>query len=175
MKMALDDKRMVRIYEACAVVEFPVVIHIDSSFAVDVPGLPTLEGLLRKFPEVNFIGHATGWWNSISGDVRDFKGYPTGKITAGGAAVRLLEKYPNMYADLSATSGLNAIMRDAEFGRRFLKDYSHKLLFGTDIFGGPEKESHPHFLFFNNIDLPENAKGRIFRDNARSLFKLDSI
>lgn len=174
MKMALDDKRMLRIYEACAVVEFPVVFHIDSSFAVDVPGLPALEGLLKKFPEVNFIGHATGWWNSISGDVKDFKGYPTGKITAGGDAVRLLEKYPNMYADLSATSGLNAIKRDAEFGRKFLEDHAHKLLFGTDIFGGPDKGIHPHFEFFNNIDLSENTKGRIFRDNARSLLKLNS-
>ena len=145
MKMALDDKRLVRIYEACAAVDFPVVTHLDSSFVVDIPGLPALEGMLRKFPEVNFIGHATGWWNSISGDVKDFKGYPTGKITSGGAAVRLLEQYPNMYADLSANSGLNAIVRDAEFGRKFLVDYSHKLLFGTDIFRGPDKESHPHF------------------------------
>jgi predicted TIM-barrel fold metal-dependent hydrolase len=175
MKLALDDKRMVRIYEACAAVDFPVLFHIDSSFVVDVPELPALEGMLKKFPEVNFTGHATGWWNSISGDVKDFKGYPKGKITPGGAAVRLLEKYPNMYADLSANSGLNAIVRDSEFGRTFLVDYSHKLLFGTDIFGGPDKESQSHFDFFNNIDLPENVKNKIFRDNARSLLKLNSI
>jgi predicted TIM-barrel fold metal-dependent hydrolase len=175
MKMALDDKRLVRIYEACAVVGFPVVIHIDGSFAVDVPGLPALEGLLKKFPAVNFVGHATGWWNSISGDVKDFKGYPTGKITPGGAAVRLLQQYPNMYADLSANSGLNAITRDPEVGRKYLVDHSHKLLFGTDIFGGPSNESHAHFDFFDDIDLPEDVKGRIFRENARALFKLDSI
>lgn len=125
MALALDDKRMVRIYEACAEVDFPVLFHIDSTHAVDVPGLPALERMLKKFPEVNFIGHANGWWNSISGDVKDFKGYPKGKITPGGAAVRLLEKYPNMYADLSANSGLNAIVRDSEFGRKFLVDYSH--------------------------------------------------
>ena len=175
MKLALDDIRMVRIYEACAAVDFPVVFHIDSSFVVDVPGLPALEGMLKKFPEVNFIGHATGWWNSISGDVKDFKGYPEGKVTFGGAAVRLLEKYPNMYADLSANSGLNAIVRDADFGRKFLVDYSHKLLFGTDTFGGPDKGSQSHFDFFNQIDLPENVKNKIFRDNARSLLKLNSI
>jgi len=175
MKMALDDKRLVRIYEACAVVGFPVVIHIDGSFAVDVPGLPALEGLLKKFPEVNFIGHATGWWNSISGDVKDFKGYPSGKVIAGGVAVRLLDRYPNIYADLSAQSGLNAMIRDPEFGRKFLADYSHRLLFGTDTFGGPSRESHPHFDFFNDVDLPENVKSRIFRDNARSLLKLRTV
>jgi len=175
MKLALDDQRMLRIYEACAAVDFLVVLHIDSSFVVDVPGLPALERMLKKFPEVNFIGHGTGWWNSISGDVKDFKGYPEGKITPGGAAVRLLEKYPNMYADLSANSGLNAIKRDPETGRKFLIDYSHKLLFGTDTFGGSDKSSQSHFDFFNTIDLPENVKNKIFSENARSLLKLNSI
>lgn len=172
MKLALDDKKMVRIYEACAEVDFPVLFHIDSSFVVDIPGLPALEGMLKKFPEVNFIGHATGWWNSISGDVKEFKGYPKETIAQGGAAIRLLEKYPNMYADLSAGSGLNAITRDPEFGRKFLIDYSHKLLFGTDTFGGSDKSSQSHFDFFNKIDLPENVKNKICRDNARSLLKL---
>ena len=175
MKLALDDERMVRIYEACAAVDFPVLLHIDSSFVVDVPGLPALEGVLKKFPKVNFIGHATGWWNSISDDVKDFKGYPKDKIARGGAAVRLLEKYPNMYADLSAGSGLNAITRDPEFGRKFLIDYSHKLLFGTDTFGGSDKSSQSHFDFFNNIDLPGNVRNKICMENARSLLKLNSI
>jgi predicted TIM-barrel fold metal-dependent hydrolase len=169
MKLALDDKRMVRIYEACAEVDFPVLFHIDSSFVVDVPGLPALEGMLKKFPEVNFIGHANGWWNSISGDVKNFEGYPEGKITPGGAAVRLLEKYPNMYADLSANSGLNAITRDMEFGKQFLIDFSDKLLFGTDAFGGTGGDSH--FEFFNKIDLPEDVKNKIFRKNAHNLLK----
>jgi predicted TIM-barrel fold metal-dependent hydrolase len=169
MSFALDDQRMVRIYEACAEVDFPVLFHIDSSFVVDVPGLPALEGMLKKFPEVNFIGHANGWWNSISGDVKNFEGYPEGKITPGGAAVRLLEKYPNMYADLSANSGLNAITRDMEFGKQFLIDFSDKLLFGTDAFGGTGGDSH--FEFFNKIDLPEDVKNKIFRKNAHNLLK----
>ena len=75
--------------------------------------------MLREFPEVIFIGHANGWWNSLSGDVTALKGYPEGKIVPGGAAVRLLENYPNMYADLSANSGLNAITRDPDFGIPF--------------------------------------------------------
>jgi len=169
MKLALDDQRMVRIYEACAEVDFPVLFHIDSAFVVDVPGLPALERMLKKFPRVNFIGHATGWWNSISGDVKDFKGYPDVKVTPGGAAVRLLEKYQNMYADVSANSGLNAITRDLEFGKQFLIAYSDKLMFGTDAFGGEGGDSH--FEFFNKIDLPEDIKNKIFRKNAHNLFK----
>jgi predicted TIM-barrel fold metal-dependent hydrolase len=172
MKIALDDERMARIYQACGEVDFPVLIHIDSASVVDVPELPALEAMLKKFPDVKFLGHATGWWNSISGDVKDFNGYPKGTVTKGGAAVRLLAEYPNMYADLSAGSGLNAVTRDPEFGRKFLVDNSHKLLFGTDTFGGSDKSSQSHFDFFKNIDLPRDVKNLICRENARSLLKL---
>lgn len=172
MNIALDDDKMIRIYQACSEVDFPVLFHIDNSFVVDTPGLPALEAVLKKFPEVKFLGHATGWWNSISGDVKDFKGYPKGKITANGAIVRLLTEYPNMYADLAAGSGLNAITRDPEFGRKFLINYSNKLLFGTDTFGSSDESSKPHFNFFNNVDLPSDVKNQICRENARKLLKL---
>jgi predicted TIM-barrel fold metal-dependent hydrolase len=168
--MALDDTKMERIYAACAEVDFPVLLHIDNKHAVDVPGLPTMERVLKNFPDVNFIGHANGWWNSITGDVKEFKGYPKGKVTTGGAAVRLLEKYPNMYADLSANSGLNAITRDPDFGKKFLIDFSDKLLFGTDAIGGTGRESH--FDFYNKIDLPQEVKNKIFRENTRNLLKV---
>lgn len=166
----LDDPALKRIYAACAEVDFPVLLHIDDRHAVDTPGLPALERVLKEFPEVKFIGHANGWWNSLSGDVREFKGYPEGKITPGGAAVRLLEEYPNMYADLSANSGLNAITRDPDFGIPFLKKYADKLLFGTDALGGAGRESH--FEFYNELDLPQDAKRKIFRDNTRNLLKI---
>lgn len=163
----LDDPKMKCIYAACAEVNFPVLLHIDNKHAVDVPGLPAMERVLKEFPDVKFIGHANGWWNSITGDVMEFKGYPKGKVTPGGAAVRLLEEYPNMYADLSANSGLNAITRDPEFGKKFLVDFSDKLLFGTDAIGGTGRETH--FNFYNNIDLPLAVKDKIFRDNARKI------
>jgi uncharacterized protein len=166
----LDDPRMKRIYAACAEVDFPVLFHIDNKHAVDIPGLPAMEKVLKEFPNVNFIGHANGWWNSITSDVKELKGYPKGKISPGGAAVKLLENYPNMYADLSANSGLNAITRDPEFGTKFLVDFSDKLMFGTDAIGGTGRESH--FDFYNKIDLPEEVKDKIFRNNTRKLLKI---
>jgi len=168
--MYLDDPRMKRIYAACAEVGFPVLLHIDDRSAVDEPGLPALEKVLKEFSGVNFIGHANGWWNSLSGDVKEFKGYPKEKIAPGGAALRLLEEYPNMYADLSARSGLNAITRDPEFGLKFLKTHPDKLLFGTDAIGGTGRESH--FDFYNTVELTADVKTKIFRENARRLLKL---
>jgi predicted TIM-barrel fold metal-dependent hydrolase len=102
--------------------------------------------------------------------VKALKGYPDGRITPGGAAVRLLKDYPNMYADLSANSGLNAIQRDPDFGIPFLKNHADKLLFGTDAMGGTGRESH--FEFYNQIELPQEIKTKIFRDNTRKLLKI---
>lgn len=168
--MPLDDPAMKRIYAACAEVGFPVLLHIDNRHALDTPGLPALEKVLREFPDVVFIGHANGWWNSLSGDVTELGGYPEGSITPGGAAVRLLEEYPNMYADLSANSGLNAITRDPDFGIPFIIDHADKLLFGTDAMGGTGRESH--FEFYNRIDLPQEVKNKIFRDNTRKILNI---
>ena len=169
-RMPLDDPAMKRIYAACAEVDFQVLLHIDDRHAMDAPGLPALERVLKEFPEVIFIGHANGWWNSLSGDVTALKGYPEGKIVPGGAAVRLLENHPNMYADLSANSGLNAITRDPDFGIPFLIKYADKLLFGTDAMGGTGRESH--FEFYNQVDLHQEVKTKIFRNNTRNLLKI---
>jgi len=169
-RLLLDDPAMKRIYAACAEVGFPVLLHIDDRHAVDQPGLPALEKVLKEFPDVIFIGHANGWWNSLSGDVKALKGYPEGKIAPGGAAVKLLETYPNMYADLSANSGLNAITRDPDFGIPFLTSFADKLLFGTDAMGGTGRDSH--FEFYNQVDLPEEVRTKIFRDNTRKLLKI---
>src|SRR5262249_61450840 len=40
--------------------------------------------------------------------------------------------YPNMYADMSAGSGLNALLRDEDHARAFLKRQQNKLLYGSD-------------------------------------------
>jgi hypothetical protein len=161
----VDDQRMMRLYTACAEVDFPVLLHIDAQFASDEVGLPRMEKVLKEFPDVVFIGHAAGWWNAISGDSKQMLKYENGPVVAGGAAVRLLDKYPNMYADLSAKSGLNAIQRDIQFGSKFLVDFSDKLMFGTD---GMQN----HYGFYNQIDLPGEIKSKILRENARKILKL---
>ncbi|MFT7159380.1 MAG: putative TIM-barrel fold metal-dependent hydrolase [Bacteroidia bacterium] len=168
--LAINDPAMKRIYAACGEVDFPVTIHIDYKHAVDVPGLPGLEDVLKEFPQVNFLAHAHGWWNSISGDVSTFKGYPKEPITPDGAVLRVLEEYPNLYGDLSANSGLNAVTSDPEIGLKFLNDFSDKLLFGTDALG--QNGGEGHFDFYNQLDLPLSVKNKNFKENAKSLLKL---
>jgi predicted TIM-barrel fold metal-dependent hydrolase len=45
---------------------------------------------------------------------------------------RLLSEYPNLYADLSAGSGYNALTRDEDFTAGFLERHPNQLLYGSD-------------------------------------------
>src|SRR5260370_18691026 len=58
--------------------------------------------------------------------------YPKGPVTPGGITDRLLSDYPNVYADSSAGSGLNALLRDEGHARAFLVRHQDKLMFGSD-------------------------------------------
>jgi predicted TIM-barrel fold metal-dependent hydrolase len=88
--------------------------------------------ILEKFPQVNFIGHAQTWWGNIDKDHNQTVMYPKTKVTPGGITDRYLSDYPNMYADMSAGSGLNAMLRDEEHARGFLERHQNKLLYGSD-------------------------------------------
>jgi uncharacterized protein len=50
----------------------------------------------------------------------------------GGVTDKLLGDYPNLFGDLAANSGNNAMSRDAEFTADFLKRHQDKLFFGSD-------------------------------------------
>ena len=50
----------------------------------------------------------------------------------GSSTARYLSDYPNLYGDLSAGSGLNAITRDPDFARGFVRRHSRRLIWGSD-------------------------------------------
>ncbi len=169
----IDDPRNLALYEACGELGLPVLFHLDAIRNVDAPGLPGLEKALKEFPRTQFIGHAPGWWNSISGDVKqpaDLGTYPRTPVVPGGAVDRLIDKYPNIHGDLSAGSGAGAIRRDLKFGREFLIRRADRLLFGTDYLS--PGQGVPQFDLFRQLDLPEAVQAKIFRENARRLLRL---
>lgn len=168
----MDDDRNMLIYAACGELKLPVLFHLDQLRNLDEPGLPGLEHALKEHPRTKFIGHGPGWWASISGEITadDLARYPDGPVKAGGAIDTLMEKYPNLYGDLSAGSGAQAISRDPEFGREFLIRRADRLLFGTDYLA-PGQEV-PQLELFRAIDLPADVQAKVCRDNARALLGL---
>jgi predicted TIM-barrel fold metal-dependent hydrolase len=131
----VDHPLMQKMYEICGELGLPIIFDLSRTTCLDEIGLPRFENMIKKFPKTIFIGHGPHFWAEISSDVKeeDFSGYPKGKIKKGGAVEKLLSKYPNACADLSAGSGYNAISRDPEFGYWFLNEFQDKLFFGTDI------------------------------------------
>jgi predicted TIM-barrel fold metal-dependent hydrolase len=173
--LPFDHKLMMMLYEACADLELPILFHLDDIRSFDTPGLPRLENALKAFPKLPFIGHAAGFWASISGDAteKDFGRYPKvpTPVKPGGALDRLMAKYDNLYGDLSEPGGYTAIARDRKFGRAFLIRRAGRLLFGTDWLMADQKV--PQFDLLESMKLPADVQEKIYRGNARRLLKLE--
>jgi uncharacterized protein len=135
--LALDSPEMHRVYAVCAEMNVPVMLHIQDfpHFAGELPyntGYPQFDKVLRSYPKTTFIGHGDLFWAHISADVPTDRGYPSGPVKAGGLTDKFLSDYPNMYADMSANSGNNALSRDEDFSREFIVRHRNKLIFGSD-------------------------------------------
>lgn len=173
--MFFDDKQNMYLYEACATVGLPILFHLDDIRNIDTPGLPRLDRALGAFPQLPLIGHAAGFWASISADATaaDFGRYPRvpSPVQPGGALDRLMRKHSNLYGDLSEPGGYRAIARDRKFGREFVIRNADQLIFGTDVLA-PDQDI-PHFELFNSLELPEEVQYKIFRGNAIKVMKLD--
>lgn len=168
----IDDPRNLEVFAAAGDLGMPILFHIDSIRNTDRPGLPGLEKALQAAPGAKFIGHAQGWWASVSGNCRqdDLGIYPKGRVTPGGAVDRLFDAYPNLYGDLSAGSGNNAITRDMKWGREFLVRRADRLLFGTDYLG--VGQNVPQLTSLEKFELPEEVVRKICRTNAEKLLNL---
>ena len=179
-----DDPRCLNLYRQCGEFDMPVLFDMKDGVprtygVADDPGLPRLENALKACPDTIFIGHGPAFWADISGDsasnVRN--GYPAGPVTPGGGVSRLLEEYPNMYADISAGSGYNGLTRDEPFGQEFLVRFQDKLLFGLDVTSrDATQEDFPHIPYLNRLreagTLAPEAWEKIAHLNAERLLRL---
>lgn len=177
-----DDPRVVNMFRQCGEWDFPITIHAtgvgEGQYGlIDEPGSPHLLNLLRQAPQTVIIGHGPGFWAQISADVSpsDMLGYPKGPIRREGMVQKLLRDFPNMYADISAHSGYNALTRDPEYGVRFLNEFQDKLLFGTDVCFADEEGRMPHLRYLKerlaNGDISQEVYDKITHKNALKILK----
>ena len=182
-----DDPMTMNLFRCCEACDMPVIFHIGNMGRdyglVDEMGLPRLEKALAAFPKLKFLGHSQKFWAEIGGDLtaEERCGYPTGKVVPGGRLIELFETYPNLFGDLSAGSGYNAMARDPDFGYAFMERYQDRLFFGTDICS-PKNLSDARVCLAAFLDdgvlsgrLSEEAYLKISRGNALKLLERQTI
>jgi predicted TIM-barrel fold metal-dependent hydrolase len=136
--VAADGPELRRMYALAADLRVPLLIHFQEVDHFPNEGTwstgyaKTFESILKAYPKTTFIGHADAFWANVSADYRNEAAYPAGPVKRGGVTDRWLGEHPNLFADISANSGNNALSRDSEFTGDFLKRHQDKLLFGSD-------------------------------------------
>ena len=175
LRMMYDNPDALRLLRFCGERKVPVTVHIDYPSLNNTVGFPrpdywygggidVLERVLRKCPETIIIGHAPGFWSHISGDDQyDKTMYPAGPVLPAGQVPALLRAYPNLYADLSAYSGLNALSRDPAHAKEFLLEFQDRILYGRDCFDNRLQE------FLASLELPKTVLKKIYSGNASAL------
>lgn len=135
--VAADGPELQRMYALAGELDVPIMVHFqevghtptEGTFA---SGWKRFAAMLKKYPRTKFIGHADAFWANISADYAEAEAYPTGPVARGGVTDKLLGDYPNLFGDMSANSGNNALSRDPDFTKDFLHRHQSKLMFGSD-------------------------------------------
>jgi len=181
LRMMFDNPDALRMFRYCGEVRLPVLVHIDYELTEHKDGYPwpdywygggieALERAMILCPDTIFIGHAPGFWAHISGDGKYLTdAYPTGIVIPGGKVPEMLDKYPNLYCDISAGSGYTALSRDIEYAKSFLLKYQDKILYGRDGFDTRHKE------VLESLYLPRNVMDKIYYKNAVTLMRLEYV
>jgi predicted TIM-barrel fold metal-dependent hydrolase len=180
--MYADDPKMENLFYHCVQCDMPVLIHISTGVGngygiVDELGLSRIEKELKKFPNLKLVGHSQPFWSEISADLTEELrvGYPKGKVKEGRLA-KLMRDYDNLYCDLSAGSGANALMRDKEYAGRFLEEFADRVLYGCDFCSVTNRIQFDFDAYLDEMVADgylsvENYK-KIVRENAVKLLKL---
>jgi len=170
----VDSKYIQLIAEIARDYQVPVLLHFQHGKYNT--GIERFHKILEKYPTVNFIGHAQTWWGNIDRNHDQSVMYPKTKVTPGGITDRLLSDYPNIYGDLSAGSGLNALLRDEDHSVEFLKRHQDKLMYGSDcndLLGEGEKCSGSQQIATLRRLLPdEKIRQKIMYENASRVLKV---
>jgi predicted TIM-barrel fold metal-dependent hydrolase len=168
-----DSKVLDLIATVAAEYDAPVLLHFQhEKYNVN---LDRFHKVLERHPKVNFIGHAQTWWGNIDKNHEQAVMYPRTTVTPGGITDRLLADYPNMYGDLSAGSGNNALLRDEDHAREFLRRHQDKLLYGSDCNdhdGRGEKCIGARQIAAIRRLADAGVQRKIFSGNARKIMRL---
>jgi predicted TIM-barrel fold metal-dependent hydrolase len=159
--LMFDDPKNLMLYEACETVGIPVMFHIDQNKNMVEPGMERVDKVLKKYPKCNLVAHAY-WWRQLG----------------NGACDRQLQEHPNLYADMSGRVVIDVLNRDRAYAREFLIRNQDKILWATDegwwSFGGKDKQMNQHYTFLEGLDLPDEVRRKIYRENSEKVYGLNT-
>ena len=179
--LPFSDPRVQNLFRHVERVGFPLTFHIAAQIGgmyglYDEPGLPQLERSLACFPKLVFLAHSQTFWAEMARLEKpaDRYGYPRYPVTEEGVVPKLFRQYPNLYGDLSAGSGCNALTRDREHAIRFLDEFQDRLCFGTDICAPDTRTPLVDFLLDlrQSGAISETVFQKVARENAIRLLGL---
>ncbi len=175
------DPRSQNLFKHIEAAGLPFTFDISSRIGgtygfYDDPGLPQLEQTLKNFPKLIILGHGPAFWVEMArlADPLDRFKNAREPVRKEGAVPKLFRRYKNLYGDLSAGSGYNALARDPEYAAKFINEFQDRLLYGTDICSADMKIPLPEFLISlkTKKKISNTVFKKIARENAIKLFNL---
>ncbi len=179
--LPFGDLMVQNLFKHAQELELPLTFHISTKIGgtyglYDDPGLPQLERSLRTFPELKFFGHSQAFWAEMAplATPADRDEYPNYPVKEEGVIPKLFRRYPNLYGDLSANSGCNALARDPDYAAKFLDEFQDRLMFGTDICipGTPTPLVDLLLKFREEKRISEEIFQKVARENVIRLLDL---
>ena len=176
-----DDPRTENLFGFCSELGLPVTIHIAPKpmgyyGIIDEKGLPRLEKILKKFPKLKIFGHSQCFWSEIGENTDENRNtYVPGKVKEGRLP-ELMRKYENLYCDMSAGSGANAMMRDREYAAKFIAEFADRMMYGCDICMEGQTFPFNFDAFLSSMresgEISEANYRKIVRENAVRLLNI---
>ncbi|MBQ9797593.1 MAG: amidohydrolase [Clostridia bacterium] len=146
---AIDDARMMRVYERCEEEGLVVLMH-TGDHRYDFSNPNRLLPVLKAFPRLTVIGaHFGGWsvWDDASRKLCDF---------------------PNLYVDCSSTFPF--ANQDLSLGETLIHRYgADRVMFGSDF---PMWSPKDELETFMKLRLTDEERRMILSENAKRVYKI---
>jgi predicted TIM-barrel fold metal-dependent hydrolase len=173
--LPVESPEMEMVYALAQEFDVPIVMHFQ--FETFNTGYERFGDVLKKWTKVKFVAHAQTFWANIDAKHPDQKMlYPKGKVTPGGLSDRYLADYPNFFGDMSAGSGLNALIRDEDHARGFIERHQDKLCYGSDcpdnLGTGPKCTGASMISAIRRLSPSKAVERKLLFHNASKIFRL---
>ncbi|MEZ4899509.1 MAG: amidohydrolase family protein [Saprospiraceae bacterium] len=194
--MHIDDARMDPLIKRCGELNIPISIHVAEPMWMYEPMDSTNDGLMNAFTwrldnQRDILDHAE-MIQTLENAIQKHPGTTFIACHYANCSYdlnilgRLLDRYPNLYADIGARYAETAAI--PRFVRSFFNQYADRLVYGTDMGNSPSmyritfrilETEDEHFYYpgyftyhwpLHGYGLEDEVLKKVYRDNAIKIF-----